>query len=208
MSRSIKVPVVGLFDLFGEMTIEGVVETNPSIPKVTLPLRAQPMMMPQSPDSNSNTLFGHSSYKVEPTDEDSKIIDLVPRINLESSRLDVEVYVNNMIVKSQGRVDHLTTLERFFEIIRQFRLRLNPKKCTFKVTFGKLGYMPVKLAYILRWCSQPFWIWIGILLISSHGDHIPRSVRLAFSDRPSAMNNIVKYEAFTLGLETTLKLKI
>ena len=54
---------------------------------------------------------------------------------------DVEVYVNNMIVKSQGRVDHLTTLERFFEIIRQFKLRLNPKKCTFKVTFGKLGYM-------------------------------------------------------------------
>ena len=44
MSRSIKVPVVGLFDLFGEMTIEGVVETNPSIPKVTPPLRAQPMV--------------------------------------------------------------------------------------------------------------------------------------------------------------------
>ena len=43
--------------------------------------------MPQSPDSNSNTVFGHSRYKVEPTDEDSKIIDLVPRINLESSRL-------------------------------------------------------------------------------------------------------------------------
>ena len=44
MSRSINVPVVGLFDLFGEMTVEGVVETNPSIPKVTLPLRAQPMV--------------------------------------------------------------------------------------------------------------------------------------------------------------------
>ena len=33
-------------------------------------------------------------------------------------------------------------MERFFERIRQFRLRLNPKKCTFGVTFGKLlGYM-------------------------------------------------------------------
>ncbi|RVW68357.1 hypothetical protein CK203_063798 [Vitis vinifera] len=33
-------------------------------------------------------------------------------------------------------------LERFFERIRQFRLRLNPKKCTFGVTSGKLlGYM-------------------------------------------------------------------
>ena len=55
---------------------------------------------------------------------------------------DVEVYVDNMIVKSQDRVDHLAALERFFERIKQFRLRLNPKKLTFGVTSGKLlGYM-------------------------------------------------------------------
>ncbi|RVW21322.1 hypothetical protein CK203_105456 [Vitis vinifera] len=47
-----------------------------------------------------------------------------------------------MIVKSRGRSDHLAALERFFERIRQFRLRLNPKKCTFGVTSGKLlGYI-------------------------------------------------------------------
>ena len=51
---------------------------------------------------------------------------------------DVEVYVDDMIVKSQGKADHLATLQRFFERIRQFRLRLNPKKCTFRVTSGKL----------------------------------------------------------------------
>ena len=55
---------------------------------------------------------------------------------------DVEVYVHDMIVKSRDRIDHLAALERFFERIRQFRLRLNPKKCTFRVTSGKLlGYM-------------------------------------------------------------------
>ncbi|RVW67269.1 Transposon Ty3-I Gag-Pol polyprotein [Vitis vinifera] len=43
---------------------------------------------------------------------------------------DVEVYVDDMIVKSRGRADHLDALERFFERIRKFRLRLNPKKCT------------------------------------------------------------------------------
>ena len=33
-------------------------------------------------------------------------------------------------------------MERFFERIRQFRLRLNPKKCTFEVISRKLlGYM-------------------------------------------------------------------
>ena len=55
---------------------------------------------------------------------------------------DVEVYVDDMIVKSQGRADHLGALERFFERIQKFRLRLNPKKCTFGVTSGKLlGHM-------------------------------------------------------------------
>ena len=51
---------------------------------------------------------------------------------------DVEVYVDDMIVKSQDRADHLATLQRFFERIKQFRLRLNPKKCTFGVTSRKL----------------------------------------------------------------------
>ena len=49
---------------------------------------------------------------------------------------------------------------------------------------------------------------IGVLLISPYGDHIPRSVRLVFSDRHPTTNNIVKYEACILGLETTLELKI
>ncbi|WKA08944.1 hypothetical protein VitviT2T_026626 [Vitis vinifera] len=49
---------------------------------------------------------------------------------------------------------------------------------------------------------------IGVLLISPHGDHIPRSVRLGFSYRHPAMNNIVEYEASILGLEIVLELGI
>ncbi|WKA08774.1 hypothetical protein VitviT2T_026467 [Vitis vinifera] len=49
---------------------------------------------------------------------------------------------------------------------------------------------------------------IDVLLISPHGDHIPRSIRLAFSDRHPTTNNIVEYEACILELETTLELKI
>ena len=51
---------------------------------------------------------------------------------------DVEVYVDDIIVKSRDKADHLAALQRFFERIRQFKLRLKPKKCTFGVTFGKL----------------------------------------------------------------------
>ena len=49
---------------------------------------------------------------------------------------------------------------------------------------------------------------IGVLLISPRGDHIPRSVRLAFSDQHPTTKNIVKYEASILGLETTLEFEI
>ena len=46
--------------------------------------------------------------------------------------------MDDMIVKSRDGADHLTALQRFFERIRHFRLRLNPKKYTFGVTSGKL----------------------------------------------------------------------
>ena len=49
---------------------------------------------------------------------------------------------------------------------------------------------------------------IGVLLISPHGDYIPRFVCLGFSYRHPATNNIIEYEACILGLETTLELRI
>ncbi|RVW95533.1 Retrovirus-related Pol polyprotein from transposon 297 [Vitis vinifera] len=216
---------------------------------------------------------------------------------------DVEVYVDDMIVKSRDRADHLAALQRFFERIRQFRLRLNPKKCTFGVTSGKfLGHIVVSwyrdicepifrllrknqptfgmmianmalgcmlaqlddsgkeraiyhlsrrmLEYeckyimieclclalaclagrLMRWlvlltefdiqylhrrwqlyfdgAANQLGFGIDILLISPQGDHIPRSVRLAFSDHRRLTNNIVEYEACITGLETTLGLGV
>ena len=49
---------------------------------------------------------------------------------------------------------------------------------------------------------------IGILLISPLGDHIPRSVRLAFSDHHRLMNNVVEYKACITSLKTVLDLGI
>ena len=49
---------------------------------------------------------------------------------------------------------------------------------------------------------------IGILLISPQGDHIPKSVRLAFSDHHRLTNNIMEYEACITGLEIALDLGI
>ena len=49
---------------------------------------------------------------------------------------------------------------------------------------------------------------ISILLISPQGDHIPISVRLTFSDHHRLKNNIVEYEAYIIGLETALDLRV
>ena len=51
---------------------------------------------------------------------------------------EVEVYVNDMIVKSKDRENHTMNMRMFFERIKEYRLRLNPQKCTFGVTAGKL----------------------------------------------------------------------
>ena len=51
---------------------------------------------------------------------------------------EVEVFANNMIVKSEDRGSHTINLRKFFERIEEYRLRLNPQKCTFRVTTGKL----------------------------------------------------------------------
>lgn len=49
---------------------------------------------------------------------------------------------------------------------------------------------------------------IGVLLVSPLGDHIPRSLRLDFSDGYPATNNIQEYEACIMGLETAQELGI
>ena len=49
---------------------------------------------------------------------------------------------------------------------------------------------------------------IGVLLVSSQGDHIPRSVCLTFLDYHPTTNNIVDYETCILSLETALELGI
>ena len=51
---------------------------------------------------------------------------------------EVEVYVDDMIAKSKEKEDHMNILRKLFNRIRKFQLKLNPEKCTFGVTSGKL----------------------------------------------------------------------
>ena len=54
----------------------------------------------------------------------------------------VEVYIDNMVVKSKLVSEHLADLTSIFKILREHKLRLNASKCSFRVGSGKfLGYM-------------------------------------------------------------------
>jgi hypothetical protein len=53
----------------------------------------------------------------------------------------VEAYVHDVVVKTQEE-GLISDLAETFNNLRQFKMKLNPKKCTFGVPFGKLlGYM-------------------------------------------------------------------
>jgi hypothetical protein len=54
----------------------------------------------------------------------------------------VEVYINDIIVKSVGDDSHLADLRLAFENMRRYKLKMNPLKCAFGVSSGKfLGFI-------------------------------------------------------------------
>ena len=54
----------------------------------------------------------------------------------------VQVYVDDLLVKSRREEDHLEDLKETFNTLRSYNMKLNPRKCAFGVTAGKfLGFM-------------------------------------------------------------------
>ena len=54
----------------------------------------------------------------------------------------VQVYVDDMLVKSLHEDDHLGDLRKTFDTLWLYNMKLNPGKCAFEVTVGKfLGFM-------------------------------------------------------------------
>jgi hypothetical protein len=54
----------------------------------------------------------------------------------------IEAYIDDVVVKSKKRGDLLDDLKETFDNLRKYNMILNPKKCVFGVSLGKLlGYM-------------------------------------------------------------------
>ena len=67
---------------------------------------------------------------------------LVNKIFAELLEVSMEVYIDDMLVKSAAARDHVTQLDQTFFILRQTNMMLNPSKYAFAIRAGKfLGFI-------------------------------------------------------------------
>ena len=85
------------------------------------------------------TSQGLFCYKVMPFDlknAQAKYQKLVNHMFRPQIKWNVEVYVDDMMVKSLDRGKHLHDLQETFDTLRQYNMKLNPGKCAFRVSSG------------------------------------------------------------------------
>ena len=67
---------------------------------------------------------------------------LVNRMFQKQIGMSMEVYIDDMLVKSSTTELHIAHLFEAFQILREYNMKLNPAKCAFGVSAGKfLGFI-------------------------------------------------------------------
>ena len=67
---------------------------------------------------------------------------LANKMSSKQIERNMEVYVDDMLLKSKEEFAHLDDLQETFTILRRYQMKLNPSKCTFGMASGKfLGFM-------------------------------------------------------------------
>ena len=80
--------------------------------------------------------------ELEPIRTVKKVQSLMNKMFMHQIGRNVQVYVDDMLVKSLHENDHLDDLQEIFDTLRSYNMKLNPSKCVFGVTAGKfLGFM-------------------------------------------------------------------
>ena len=66
----------------------------------------------------------------------------------------VEIYIDNVVIKSGDFIKHLTDLRKVLECTRKHGLKMNPNKCAFGVSAGQfLGFMLHQRGIEISWRS-------------------------------------------------------
>uniref|UniRef100_A0A2N9GXC3 RNase H type-1 domain-containing protein n=1 Tax=Fagus sylvatica TaxID=28930 RepID=A0A2N9GXC3_FAGSY len=82
--------------------------------------------------------------QIQMAEEDQEKIAFITSRGLFCYKIgrNVEVYVDDMLVKSKKDDNHLADLKETFQALRRYNMKLNPAKCVFGVSSGKfLGFM-------------------------------------------------------------------
>ena len=91
------------------------------------------------------TLIGNYHYKVMPfglKNVGSTYQRMMTRMFESELGKNIEIYIDDMVVKSKMVSEHLGDLQAIFQILKKYKLRLNASKCSFGVGSVKfLGYM-------------------------------------------------------------------
>ena len=101
------------------------------------------------PDDQEKTLFvtaqGTYCYRVMPfglKNAGATYQRLVNRMFQKQIGTTMEVYIDDMLVKSTTAELHIAHLSEAFQILRNYNMKLNPAKCAFGVSVGKfLGFI-------------------------------------------------------------------
>ena len=100
-------------------------------------------------DNQEKTAFvtpiGNYHYKVMPfglKNARSTYQRMMTRMFESQLGKNIEIYIDDMVVKSKMVSEHSGDLLVIFQILRKYKLCLNASKCSFSVGLGKfLGYM-------------------------------------------------------------------
>ena len=101
------------------------------------------------PDDQEKTSFvirqGTYYYRVMPfrlKNAGATYQRLVNRMFQKQIGITMEVYIDDMLVKSTTAELHIAHLSEAFQILRKYNMKLNPAKCAFGVSAGKfLGFI-------------------------------------------------------------------
>ncbi|KAL0402048.1 UNVERIFIED_CONTAM: hypothetical protein Slati_4234700 [Sesamum latifolium] len=82
---------------------------------------------------------GYHRIMLAAEDRKKRLVDKIFRPQIGRN---VEVYVDDMLVKSKKAEEHVKDLEETFSVLRKYKLKLNPAKCAFGVQGDRfLGFM-------------------------------------------------------------------
>ncbi|RVX18269.1 Transposon Ty3-I Gag-Pol polyprotein [Vitis vinifera] len=99
--------------------------------------------IPMSPDDEEKTAFitphGLYCYKVMPfglKNAGATYQRLMTKIFKPLIGHSVEVYIDDIVVKSKTREQHILHLQEVFHLLRRYGMKLNPSKCAFGVVLA------------------------------------------------------------------------